>query len=66
MEKEKDRVGELARAAGLTKLNDKQLAQFAAGVASARALAEALPKDLHWSEESALVYRPALPARPAR
>ena len=48
------------------KLTDKQLTEFAAGIASGHALAKMLPKDLHWSEESALVFRLPKPARPAR
>jgi hypothetical protein len=47
----------LAEAEGLTRLDGKHLAQLAQGVASARELAAKLPKDLHWSEESALVFR---------
>ena len=54
---DKDRAQEIAAAEGLTKLDEKQLAQLAQSVASARELAEKLPKDLHWSEEIALVFR---------
>jgi hypothetical protein len=54
---DKDRAREIAVAAGLTKLDDKQLAQLAQGIASARELAGKLPKDLHWSEEMALTFR---------
>jgi len=46
----------VATAAGLTKLDEKHLAQLALSIASARELAGKLPKDLHWSEEIALVF----------
>ena len=46
-----------ATAAGLASLSEKHLAQLAQSVASARELAAKLPKDLHWSEEIALVFR---------
>ena len=46
----------VATAAGLTKLDEKHLTQLALSVASARELAGKLPKDLHWSEEIALVF----------
>ena len=48
---------DLATASGLTKLDEKHLAQLAQSVASARELAVKLPKDLHWSEEIALTFR---------
>ena len=51
----------LANAAGLTGLKDKHLAQLQLSAASARELADKLPKDLHWSEELALSFR--LPRR---
>ena len=54
---DKDRAQEIAAAEGLTKLDEKQLAQLAQSIASARELAQKLPKDLHWSEEIALVFR---------
>ena len=54
---DKDRAREIARAAGLTQLEEKHLEQLALGVASARELAGKLPKDLHWSEEMALTFR---------
>jgi hypothetical protein len=56
-----DRVRALATAAGLTKLEEKHLAQLAQGLASAQDLAAKLPKDLHWSEESALVFKLPVP-----
>jgi hypothetical protein len=46
---DKDLAKEIAAAEGLPKL--------AQGVASARELAQKLPKDLHWSEEIALIFR---------
>ena len=58
---DKDRAEEIATAEGLTKLDEKQLAQLTQSVASARELAGKLPKDLHWSEEIALVFRLATP-----
>ena len=54
---ENDRAREIAIAAGLTKLDDKHMAQLANSVASARDVGGKLPKDLHWSEEIALVFR---------
>jgi hypothetical protein len=59
---DKDRAKEIAGAAGLSKLDDKHLAQLAQSVASARELGGKLPKDLHWSEEIALVFRLPIPA----
>jgi|GEM_PF-5718812 len=56
----KEEAGRLALAAGLVRLDDKHLAQVARAIAGARELAAQLPKDLHWSEEMALVFR--LPA----
>ncbi|HEY5832134.1 MAG: hypothetical protein ACAH24_23170 [Hyphomicrobiaceae bacterium] len=56
-----ERARELAAAAGLTKLDEKHLAQLAQGIASARELAAKLPKDLHWGEEIALAFRLAPP-----
>jgi hypothetical protein len=57
-----NRAREIAAAAGLGRLDDKHLAQLANSVASARELAGKLPKDLHWSEEIALVFRLPAPA----
>jgi len=54
---DKDLAKEIAAAEGLPKLDEKQLTQLAQGVASARELAQKLPKDLHWSEEIALIFR---------
>jgi hypothetical protein len=58
---DKDRARQIAADEDLTKLDEKQLAQLAQSVASARELAAKLPKDLHWSEEIALVFRLPLP-----
>ena len=54
---DKDLAKEIAAAEGLAKLDEKQLTQLAQGIASARELAQKLPKDLHWSEEIALIVR---------
>jgi hypothetical protein len=54
---DKDLAKEIAAAEGLAKLDEKQLTQLAQGIASARELAQKLPKDLHWSEEIALIFR---------
>jgi hypothetical protein len=51
----------LAAAAGLTKFGEKHLAQLAQAIASADELSAKLPKDLHWSEEIALVFRLPIP-----
>jgi hypothetical protein len=61
MTTDKDRALEIASAAGLTVLDEKHRAQLASSVASARELAGKLPKDLHWSEEIALIF--SLPDR---
>jgi hypothetical protein len=58
---DEDRAREIAAAEGLTRLDGKHLAQLAQSVASARELAGKLPKDLHWSEEVALVFRLPIP-----
>ena len=63
---ENDRAREIAIAAGLTKLDDKHMAQLANSVASAREVGGKLPKDLHWSEEIALVFRLAAPGEAKR
>jgi hypothetical protein len=47
----------LAKIAGLNRLSEKQMAEFIAGARTTQNLAKRLPKDLHWSEEPALVYR---------
>lgn len=45
-----------ASSLGLTRLDDKALDLLAQGMRTTRDLASRLPKDLHWTEESALVY----------
>ena len=57
MTNDENHARQIATTAGLTKLDEKQLAQMALSVASARDLAGKLPKDLHWSEEIAVVFR---------
>lgn len=57
MTTDNDRATEIAKAAGLTGLGAKHLAQLAGGVASGRELSGKLPKDLHWSEELAVTFR---------
>lgn len=44
----------IAAELGLAGLDDKQLAQFAKGLAATRDLLARMPKDLHWSEEPAI------------
>lgn len=51
----RDEAAKAAAACGLTMLEPKHLDQFAASAESIRALAAKLPKDLHWTEEPALV-----------
>lgn len=46
----------LAKAAGLTRLDEKQMADFITGARATKALTDRLPKDLHWSEECAHVF----------
>ena len=53
---------QMAAAAGLPRLSDKHLDQLQEALASARELADKLPKDLHWSEELALTFRLPRPA----
>lgn len=45
-----------AIACGLEKLEDAHLEQFAQGARTTRDLAARLPKDLHWTEETALTF----------
>ncbi len=61
---DKDRTQKVAADAGLGRLDDRHLTQLANGIASARELARQLPKDLHWSEEIALIFRLPAPGRP--
>ena len=57
----REELAAIAAAAGLTKLSGKHLDQLARGIASTRDLAGRLPKDLHWAEEIALVFRLPVP-----
>jgi hypothetical protein len=66
MTMENDRARQIAIAAGLTALDEKHLTQLANSVASGRELAGKLPKDLHWSEEIALIFRLPGPASAQR
>ena len=52
-----DEARRIAAAHGLEKLTEKQLEQFTAVLENGRKLAAQLPKDLHWSEEPAHVFR---------
>ena len=45
-----------AIACGLEKLEDAHLEQFAQGARTTLDLAARLPKDLHWTEETALTF----------
>lgn len=56
-----DEAARIARAAGLARMLDANPEQLLAAFEGARATAMRLPKDLHWTEEPAHVYR--LPAR---
>ena len=56
---EHDEAQNLATSVGLAKLEAKHVKLLAESIKAARALAEALPKDLHWSEEPAIVFRVA-------
>lgn len=49
-----------AATAGLTRLNQAQLAQLKGAMEAARELGDNLPKDLHYSEEIAVTFH--LPA----
>jgi hypothetical protein len=61
MAMEDDRTRQVALAAGLAVLDEKHLAQLVNSVASGRELAGKLPRDLHWSEEIALIFRLPVP-----
>jgi hypothetical protein len=60
-EDNKNRAQHAAMAAGLTRLKEAHLAELARSVESGRELSGILPKDLHWSEEIAVVFRAPLP-----
>jgi hypothetical protein len=52
-----DNLLQTAATAGLTRLNQAQLAQLERALQSARELGDKLPKDLHYSEEIAVTFR---------
>ena len=58
-EDKKNQAQHAAIAAGLTPA--AHLGQLARSVESGRELSGRLPKDLHWSEEIAVVFRAPLP-----
>ena len=58
----KAELAQMAAAAGLPRLSDKHLDELKQSTASARELADKLPKDLHWSEELSLTFRLPRPA----
>jgi len=60
-EDKKNQAQHAAIAAGLTRLKAAHLGQLARSVESGRELSGRLPKDLHWSEEIAVVFRAPLP-----
>lgn len=57
----RDDIKRLAAEHGLGKLTERHLDQLAASVSNNAQLVARLPKDLHWSEESALVFRLPVP-----
>jgi hypothetical protein len=62
---DKKQAQNAAIAAGLTRLEEAHLKQLARSVQAGRELSGSLPKDLHWSEEIAVIFRAPLPrARP--
>ena len=52
---DRQEAGRVAAACGLTRLEPKHVDQFATGAEAMKDLAARLPKDLHWTEENALV-----------
>jgi hypothetical protein len=56
-----DELKHVAASQGLLRLTERHMAQLAAGARANVKLVEQLPKDLHWSEESALVFRLPIP-----
>ncbi len=52
-----DELRRIAAELGLVRLQDAHLQQLEAGIASNRALAARLPKNLHWTDEPAHVFR---------
>lgn len=63
---DKTELRRIAAAHGLNRLTDRHLEQFAESLRNNAALAKRLPKDLHWSDESALVFRLPVPKEPLR
>ena len=58
---DKTELKRIAAAQGLAKLSDKDVELFAQSIKTNARLVAGLPKDLHWSEESALILRLLLP-----
>lgn len=54
---QQDELRRIAADAGLPKLEGKHLEEFARGLDVNREQVKMLPKDLHWSEENALVFQ---------
>jgi hypothetical protein len=54
---QQDELRPIAADAGLPDLEGKHLEGFERAMKTNREQAKALPKDLHWSEESALVFQ---------
>jgi hypothetical protein len=54
---QQDELRRIAADAGLPNLEGKHLEAFARALKTNREQAKALPKDLHWSEESSLVFQ---------
>jgi hypothetical protein len=55
---ENDEARQLARAVGLSRLTDRHLVQLTRSLQTAQELGRKLPKDLHWTEEAAVISRP--------
>ena len=54
---QQDELRRIAADAGLPDLEGKHLEGFERAMKTNREQAKALPKDLHWNEESALVFQ---------
>jgi hypothetical protein len=54
---QQDELRRIAADAGLPNLEGKHLEAFERALNTNREQVKALPKDLHWSEESTLVYQ---------
>jgi hypothetical protein len=54
---QQDELRRIAADAGLPNLEGKHLEAFARALNTNREQAKALPKDLHWCEESTLVFQ---------